>query len=911
MRKNLFYLTWMVLVLLGCQQERMERDDNPSARAEWQFEREMDNGGKVPQNIRERELLFAKHLPKLESAARGEAQVKSIGPFNVGGRTRAFAMDIDDEDIWMAGGVSGSLWRSEDEGLSWVQVGSKDATYTISSIVQDTRPGKTNIWYYGTGEGEGQSSSKGFSAIQHGNGVYKSTDGGLTWSGLDSTQSNTLHQFDNWDFVWRLAIDPSNTAEDEIYAAIAGGIMRSTDGGQNWTRVLGSAGGSFFNMGHTDVIVADDGTVFAALGGSISQNGIWRSTDGVSWTKISDSSFPFPYNRMIIALAPSNQNVLYVLLDSPGNGVPADPNEIGSTRTSFMKYTYLSGDGSGSGGNWENRSNNLPSTTNAYTTMDHASGYNMALRVYPNDENIVFVGGTNLFRSDDGFATRFQITQLGGYNPNFNGFNTYRYPNQHPDQHDVVFYRSNPNKMVSVSDGGVHLTNGCLANNVSWFDMNNGYLTTQFYTVAIDPTGTNDVIVGGLQDNGCWWTNTGVLNSWVSTTLSDGAYTAVEPGTDASGAGYYYFSSQYGVVYRYQLDGGGQEERFRRISPDEDTYGFSFVNPFVTDINNPDVMYMAYARGIIRHNTLTNINLNGSSNPLSSGWTTLSFDLGGGNHRITSMSVSRQNPNHTLYVGTNSGKIYRFDNASTGDPTEMDISITGLNAGQYVSSISVHPYDASKLLATTSNYNTYSIFYSKDGGLSWARVAGNLEEPLAPGVPDLLNGIGAGPSVRTSAIVPTPEGEVYLVGTSIGLYATTKLDSTRTIWYQQSPGELGNSVVDFLASRPTDGFVAIGTHGSGVYSVRFNDPNVVSPVEEMEVQELKLELFPNPSAGSVELKGFEGAAQAVLYDIRGVEVWSGQLDGAGPMDFSSFSAGTYFLSVMAEGASSVQKLVLK
>ena len=912
MTRGFTYLA-SVLILIACESPKLPADQRPKEREAWQFEREKDNSGKIPENIREREHSFAANLPTYETAARNAQNVKAIGPFNVGGRTRAFAMDINDENVYLAGGVSGSLWRSENEGLSWDQVGSKDEVYTVSSILQDPRPGKTDTWYYGTGEGEGNSASRGFSAIHHGNGMFKSEDGGVNWSPLVATQSNTLHQFDDWDFVWRLGIDKSNTTQDEIYAAIAGNIMRSDNGGGSWTSVLGSSGSTFSNMGFTDVVVTDDGVVYAALSSGISDRGIWRSADGINWTKISDVSFPFPYKRMILALAPSNQNVLYVLMDSPGNGAPADPLEIGSARTSLMKYTYSSGDGTGSGGNWVNRSNNLPSTSNSYTTMDLQGGYNMALRVYPNDENVVFVGGTNLFRSNDGFASRFQITQLGGYNPNFTTTETYRYPNHHPDQHDLIFYPSNPSKMISINDGGIFYTSNCLASSGNWFIKNNGYQTSQFYTVAIDPSVNNDVIVGGLQDNGCWWTNTGTLSNWVSTTLSDGAYTGVQPGTDANGAGFYYFSSQYGVVYRYELEGGGDDDAYRRISPDEETYGFSFINPFALDVADPDVMYMAWAGGVLRHNGLTSINLNDSRNPYSNGWSQFGFTLGGGNHRISSMSVSRQNPTHTLYVGTNSGKIYKFNNANTGNPQEIDISITGMNAGQYISSIAVHPYDGGKLLVTTSNYNTYSIFYSPDGGLSWARVAGNLEEPLAAGVPDLLNGIGAGPSIRSSAIVPTQSGEIYLVGTSVGLYGTTKLDSLNTIWYQQSEDLVGDAIVEHLASRPLDGFVAIGTHGAGVYSVRYNDPNLVSPVEEkVERSFVDFKVFPNPSQGRVQFDALQEEAELSVYDIRGIEVFRTRLNqGDASCDLSTLSSGTYFLSLLGTNPTQVQKLVLK
>src|SRR5690606_24770594 len=112
-------------------------------------------------------------------------------PHNIGGRTRAFGVDINNEDVLIAGGISGGIWRSANGGQSWVKVTKPEQHNAVSCLVQDTRPGKTNIWYTGSGEAVGNSASATFSAYYLGNGMLKSIDGGLTWDTLSSTVSNS------------------------------------------------------------------------------------------------------------------------------------------------------------------------------------------------------------------------------------------------------------------------------------------------------------------------------------------------------------------------------------------------------------------------------------------------------------------------------------------------------------------------------------------------------------------------------------------------------------------------------------------------------------------------------------------------------------------------------------------------
>ncbi|MEK7226513.1 MAG: hypothetical protein AAB221_12650, partial [Bacteroidota bacterium] len=144
------------------------------ARLKWEFSRLANPlTGEIPAGIRNREIAYWRKLQdKLKTKAAKEYNWAAMGPYNVGGRTRAMAVDVTNENVLFAGGVSGGLWRSINGGSSWNKVTAPYQHHSITTIAQDVRPGKTSTWYYGTGEAYGNSASKSFSANYLGTGMY-------------------------------------------------------------------------------------------------------------------------------------------------------------------------------------------------------------------------------------------------------------------------------------------------------------------------------------------------------------------------------------------------------------------------------------------------------------------------------------------------------------------------------------------------------------------------------------------------------------------------------------------------------------------------------------------------------------------------------------------------------------------
>jgi hypothetical protein len=905
----------------------ISKDVNSSARetedaadfAQYELHRLRDpETGRIPDNIRQKELEYASTLPGFISPfAKGfhldsanNLNWQSRGPWNVGGRTRAFAIDAANSNKLLAGSTSGGMWTSTNGGTSWTQTWGI-AHQSISCIAQDTRVGKTNTWYVGTGEGYGQSAGAS-GAYYLGNGMYKSTDGGQTWNSLPATAANAPQTFNSiWDLIWNTAINPSDTtANGVVYAAVYNAIYKSINGGTSWTITKGTgltAPYSYF----TDVAVSDSGVVYATFSsdGGASEKGIWRSPDGINWTNITPTNFPTTFGRIKIGISPSDQNQVYFWAGTTtGFGTP-DTNFLGQVEwNSLWKYHY-----NATTPKWYDLSANLPTTGGVNDKQNVQGGYDMLVKFKPNDTAVVFLGGTNLYRSNDGFFSPNNTKLIGGYKQGSVPPNTAKYLNHHPDQHEIVFDMAN-NILYSSNDGGVYKSANFMADTVAWTPMNNGYLTSMFYTVALDhaSTSANDsTIIGGLQDNNSWFVNSNNPQKiWSPVFFGDGSYCAV-----ANNKLNYYFSIQNGKMQKMQLDAAGNVLARRRIDPIGGK-GYQFVNPYILDPNNNNIMYLAGGKNLWRNDNLNSIPLQNPSLPggwdsISTGWTMFPDTVPTAGATITALAVST-NPANRLYYGTSSKNVYRVDNANTGTPTAVDITGAAFPNGANVSCIAIDPTDSRKVIVAFSNYNVYSIFYTTNADSiapTWKLVAGNLEQNSN------LTGAGNGPSVRWVSIMPVVNGTVFLAATSTGMYATDTLVDASTLWAQQGAATIGNAICDMIDFRTTDGLVAVATHSHGIYTTNITSKGDVAAVLNVQNASLTFDVYPNPSNGKflIQMNNVQLTIdnyQLSIYNVRGEKAYSSTINSQSSIINLDVPNGIYYCVIKSDKALETRKIVI-
>ena len=785
--------------------------------------------GQIPKGIRSAELEFASTLPKRHiahknSSAKIQASENwySAGPSNLGGRTRALGIDMMNDQIILAGGVSSGMFKSTNQGLSWKKTFSNKQLQSVTCLAQDIRPGKTSTWYCGSGEFYGNS------ADLNGDGLFSTTDNGDSWQQLAITATNTPQTWESaYEFIFNIAIDPSNLNQSEVYVSTAlGGIYRTTDGGKSFKAALGGSGNNYSLF--TDVKVSPKGIVYACMsstaggGGISSTKGIWRSIDGIKWTNITPPNFPTQTYRMIIEINPIDENQVLIFGHTPNSGKKTVNFRGDIEWNSLWKYTFISGDGKSSGGLWENRSDNLPALGGEFGDLIVQQGYDLVVKYHPIDTNIVFIGGTNLYRSSNAFRNSSGISWIGGYMPNTKRPYFDIYPDHHPDQHALCFFPNNPNKALSANDGGIQKTDNCLQDSINWTSCNYSYLTSQFYTIAIDhATPNNPVIIGGTQDNGTYMT-TGSFPSdfWEMKLTYDGAFCAIEDNRKN-----YYMSAQQGKIAKMSIDDNGKIISKGRIDP-AGGKNYLFINPFTLDKTNQNIMYVAGGQLLWRNNNLKDMPMGGwDSTDIN--WDSLSFTRLPEGESISAVSSSKTT-NHILYYGTNKGNLYKIIDADKSDPIPIDITGGRFPVNANIQNIAIDPRDANKALVVFSNYNVLSMFYNSNGGENWTPVSGNLEENQSGG--------GKGPSCRWAQILPVKNGTMYYVGTSVGLFSTSVLDSTLTCWEQEGSNTIGNAVVVMLDAREQDGFLVAATHGSGVYASYITDlplkaksPELISP----------------------------------------------------------------------------------
>lgn len=825
-------------------------EEDTDARFAYEFEQlKSPLSGEIPWGIREREREFVAGLPTrnsmwLAKQTPGNSILQlgtswdNYGFSTVGGRARSVKVDVSNANVLLVATVGGGVFRSTNKGTDWRKTTSPADIHSATCLAQDTRSGKEQTWYHGSGEYNGTGGYPTYNS-HIGEGIFKSTDGGASWAIIPSTKVARFASAKSpFNFVHTIVCDASRNDSDIVYAACFGAIMRSNDGGATWRQVLGGGSSPW-----TDVAIGADGMKYAVLQSTSSRSGVWRSKDGLTWQKISNTSNSFSApltSRCVLASAPSNPYLLYLMANTTFSAT-VHRCVIKPDDTTSRAASWVAGTSSGD-------------------FINTQGGYNMSLSIHPEDDRYVLAGGTNLIRSTDGFISTSLQTRVGGYLVSMSGSDPvspdgYLWKNHHPDIHFCCFDPSNPNRVYNANDGGVFVTEDITADEVEWKSLNMGVNAAQFYSVGIDPVGENDnTVIGGAQDN-----STG-LSFGKGQTMeyilgADGMYCDV-----AAKKASYYPSFQSGQFYRVTVRNGAVDS-ISYIRPGiQASYGF--VAPMQADPNNTNSVYFISNQHLILLPNVYRVQAYKYRKP----WTTqlqtnsIAFRTIITNQTNTAVGVSKT-PANIVYVGSNSGAVRVYERTAT-DSLRFRRS-ANVASSSYINCVTVNPTDANNAVAVASNYEVRSVWETTDGGTSWKDVSGNIEENP--------NGSGSGPACKWIDIAWYKGKKTYLLGTTSGLFTTDTLIPGGTVWVREGLEAIGNVHINQIRSRSSDGFVAIATHGRGIFTTYLQAPTSVQS-NNASLALSTPNLYPNPSSDYVVVH-YATAAQSrttiSAYSLRG------------------------------------------
>ncbi len=780
-------------------------------------------------------------------------------PSDMGGRTRALMWDPNDSQqkkVW-AGGVTGGLWYNNDitnASSSWIPISDFWDNLSISSIAYD--PNNTNIFYAGTGEAQTaitiyrESSGRGA-------GIWKTQDGGQTWSHINSTS--------NFAYVTDIVVR-NESGTGVIYAGVVSGIYkgsvyqslpsdglyRSDDGGSTWTQVLPDIPGSNVPYAPADIEICADGRIFVGTSANINGEGgatILYSDSGTAgtWTVYdnyktlieSNPTYNIP-GRIVLASSKTNPDVIYACV---GAGSLTQTSE--GFGTYIGKYIIKTED---KGNTWLQK--NIPADESG-RNWAYLSWHAMSIAVDPNNDNKLFIGGLDVHASNDGANSWTKVSDwVLMY---YGGGNQYI----HADQHAIRFKPGSSNEVIHACDGGVFYTSTANTTTPVYIEASKGYNTLQFYTCAIrNQAGSTDYL-GGLQDNGTLLYQSNPLTPADMITGGDGSFCFFDDNQqDVMITSYYdnqYFSI-YGAGY-VQID---------------QYYSGLFISPADYD-DNANILYANamdvggnYQDNILKISGLPDAPIGEFVN-LSTG-STVPF---------SHVKVS-PHTNTTIFLGTQSGRLFKITNAATS-PVVSEIGSINFPPAN-ISCIAVGGSEDT-LLVTFSNYGVPSVWYSVDAGTNWTDKSGNL--------PDM--------PIRWAIFHPQNSRQVMLA-TEIGIWTSNELEATTTNWYPSING-LANVRVDMIKIRPADNKVLAATHGRGFFTTTFS-PDYYTNTKKPE-ETSKMQVFPNPSGGVFKIGSNTKIQHISIYNLQGKKIYErNNINNKGfDVDISGNPKGTYLIKI--------------
>lgn len=686
------------------------------------------------------------------SAKKVTAVFTERGPFNVPGRTRGIAVDPTNNNRWFFGTVGGGVWLTENGGSTFTNLTDNQipnlATSTIVISPQDK-----NTLYVGTGEPFGNLGAIG------GSGLYKTIDGGKSWTSLSSTSS--------FGDIGRIIINPND--KNNVVVGSRSGIYRTTDGGASWSQTYNSPG--------TVQDLDADPTNFNIQYGSVQDLGVVKSTDGgVTWVvSFNRADFNGNHNRFELSVSPADANFLYLSVYSSSGGSNSTNTDFYRSEDKGASYTRL------------------VSTSPGSNLLTGQGWYDNIIMAHPYDTNTFYVGAVAVFKVTV-TNTIFTFQSIAsGYDGN--QINT----GVHVDQHGLSYIPGNNQqfRILLANDGGVYST--ALSTNPgaiqgSWSATASGKNSTQFYG-ATKQNGADNYI-SGAQDNGTWIStggNASKTKSYQSILGGDG-FEAVwhynKPGN------YIGASQSYGGIGRYidNVRSGGSFE----------DAGNSSVSPFYSKLsnvdNNPDVVFAISSRGVWRSTDFGgNWALTAISNNFAGGaWSSLNVEASIANPNIVwAGGAMTESGSYVLHVSQDNGQT--FSPASIYDNPEGD-------QNTFISGIGTSSNEEKRAYVAFSSQGLSKILKTDDLGQTWTDISGyGLREQR--GFPDV--------AVHSVLEMPFDENIIW-AGTDIGIFETLDGGASWNI----VDGFIPVAVYDM---RIVNDQVVMATYGRGIWTATLTE----------------------------------------------------------------------------------------
>jgi photosystem II stability/assembly factor-like uncharacterized protein len=711
---------------------------------------------------------------RFDAGAISGLNARNIGSATMSGRIAALDAVVgkDGKTLLYVGAASGGVWKSTDSGTTFKPVFDKEPVQSIGVIAIDHANPNT-VWV-GSGEAWTRNS------VSVGNGIYKSTDAGETWTNMGLPNSERIS---------KIVIDPH--ASDTVYACVPGklwsdsadrGLYKTTDGGKSWNLILKGAnlstGCSSLSMDPKDanVLFASlwdfrrKGWTFRSGGDSAtakSGSGLYRSADGgKSWTEVTEAAnkgFPQkPYGRIAVAVAPSNAQIVYAVVESTDSAL------------------YRSDDG---GKTWDKRDKSQYMVWRPF--------YFSALYVDPTNPDRLFKPDLGLIMSSDGGKS---FAGVGG--------------GTHGDHHIVWIDPTNTSHVFTGDDGGLWQS---FDSGNRWWKQNN-LPVSQFYHVSLDNADPFQVY-GGLQDNSSWVGQSeypgGIENSqWENMYGGDGFWMFADP----ADADYLYAEYQGGNIARVNR----HTHQLRNIQPTpnyNEKLRWNWNTPIALSPNEKGTIYIGaqflfrsrdHGQSWDRISPDLTTNDPQKQKQEESGGVTVDNSSAEMHTTIYSISESPKAAGE-IWVGTDDGNIQ-----VTRDGGKNWTNVTkniGVPAASWVSWVQASNFDAGTAFAAFDRHTFGDmapyIYKTTDYGKTWTALVSPKDSKGLRGYAHVIK-------------EDTQKSNLLFAGTEFGLWVS---NDGGAHWAQFKGDEFPAVAVRDLAVQDRDASLVLATHGRGIWVI--------------------------------------------------------------------------------------------